>query len=328
MKVDTGDHAATEGRLEEHLTLPLLEATRAASLASQPWFGRGDGKAADGAAVDALRAALNDAPGEGVVVIGEGEKDDAPMLYNGEVVGRGGEPRYDIAVDPLDGTRYMAGRLPGAVAVIAVSERGTMWSPGPAFYMEKLVVGDDARGAVDIRSSPEENVERVADALGKKVGDVQVFVLGKPRHEDLVARIRATGASVVAPPDGDVAGALEALLPESGVDVLMGVGGTPEGVIAASAARVLGGEMQARLAPQSEAEATAVFEAGLDVEREFTLSDLVGDETLFVATGASGGRLLRRPWREARACWAESLVIRPGGRVARVFGSAGTAGPR
>lgn len=318
MKVDT-DNRATEGSLEEHLTLPLLAATQAAAIAAQPWFGRGDGKAADGAAVDAMRRVLNAARGEGVVVIGEGEKDDAPMLYNGETLGAGGEPQYEIAVDPLEGTRYMAKGLPGAVAVISVAEREAMWSPGPGFYMDKLVVGADAKGVVDIRLEPEENLQRIADALGKDLGEVHVFVLDKDRHEDFVARIRDYGAAVVEHPDGDVGGALEALMSGSGVDVLMGVGGTPEGVIAASAARMLGGDMQGKLAPQSEEERVELEEAGFDVGQVFTLPDLIRGETLFVATGVSGGGLLKRPWMEDGRCWTESLVLKPGGRITRVI---------
>ncbi len=323
MEVDTDNRAAVEGRLEEHLTLPLLAATQAAAIAAQPWFGRGDGKAADGAAVDAMRRVLNAAPGEGVVVIGEGEKDDAPMLYNGETLGAGGEPRYEIAVDPLEGTRYLAKGLPGAVAVIAVAERDAMWSPGPGFYMDKLVVGAAAKGVVDIRLEPEENLRRIADALGKDLGEIHVFVLDKDRHEDFVSRIRDYGAAVVEHPDGDVGGALEALMPGSGVDVLMGVGGTPEGVIAASAARILGGDMQGRLAPQSDAERATIEEAGFDMDQVFTLPDLIRGEIMFVATGVSGGHFLKKPWRNAGHYWTESLVLKPGGRIARVVESAG-----
>lgn len=324
MEVDTDNNLATEGRLEEHLTLPLLAATQAAALAAQPWFGRGDGKAADGAAVDAMRRALNEAPGEGVVVIGEGEKDDAPMLYNGESLGAGGEPRYEIAVDPLEGTRYMAKGLPGAVAVISVAERSAMWSPGPGFYMDKLVVGAEAKGVADIRLSTEENLERIAEALDKDVADLRVFVMDKPRHQELAERVRRLGAAVVFQPDGDVAGALETLVPGGAVDVLMGVGGTPEGVVAAVAATCLGGEMQGRLAPQSEGERRALEEAGYDVGQVFTLDDLVRGEVLFVATGVSGG-LLRAPWQEGGVRWTDSLVLKPGGRIARVVESADPA---
>ncbi len=309
--------------LEEKLTLPLLAATQAAALACQPHFGRGDKEAADEAAVDALRRVLNEAPGEGVVVIGEGEKDEAPMLYNGEALGSGGEPGYDIAVDPLEGTKFMAEGLPGAVAVLAVAERGALWSPGPGFYMDKLVVGAGAREAeVDIRLEPEENLERVAGALGKKVEEVRVFVLDKDRHEDFVERIREFGAAVVAQPDGDVEGSLQALIPEGEVDVLMGIGGTPEGVISASAARVLGGDMQVRLAPQDGDEREALEEAGFEVGQVFTLDELVRGETLFVATGVSG-QLLRRPWQEHGVTWTESLMLKPGGRIMRVVESAG-----
>lgn len=313
-------------RLEEKLTLPLLRATQAAALACQSWFGRGDGKAGDRAAVDALRHSMSEIPGEGLVVIGEGEKDDAPMLYNGEVVGSGGEPKFDIAVDPLEGTRYLAKGLPGSVAVMAVAERGAMWSPGPGFYMDKLVVGSDAKGAVDIRLSPEENLERVAKALGKDIGDVHVFVLDKERHEDFVARVREFGAAVVEHPDGDVAGSLEALIPGGGVDVLMGIGGTPEGVISACAASLLGGDMQGMLAPQSKEEEAALEQAGFDTGQVFTLSDLIKGESLFVATGVSGGQLLRRPWREDGVYWTESLVLKSEARIMRVIESAGGIG--
>lgn len=313
-------------RLEEKLTLPLLRATQAAALACQSWFGRGDGKAGDRAAVDALRHSMSEIPGEGLVVIGEGEKDDAPMLYNGEVVGSGGEPKFDIAVDPLEGTRYLAKGLPGSVAVMAVAERGAMWSPGPGFYMDKLVVGSDAKGAVDIRLSPEENLERVAKALGKDIGNVHVFVLDKERHEDFVARVREFGAAVVEHPDGDVAGSLEALIPGGGVDVLMGIGGTPEGVISACAANLLGGDMQGMLAPQSKEEEAALEQAGFDTGQVFTLSDLIKGESLFVATGVSGGQLLRRPWLEDGVYWTESLVLKSEARIMRVIESAGGTG--
>jgi len=273
--------------------------------------------------VEALRRVLNEAPGEGVVVIGEGEKDEAPMLYNGETLGSGGEPSYDIAVDHLEGTTFMSKGLPGAVSVLAVAERDALWSPGPGFYIDKLVVGADAREAeVDIRLGPEENLERLANALDKKVEDVRVFVLDKERHEDFVDRLQEFGAAVVAQPDGDIEGSLQALIPEGGVDVLMGIGGTPEGVISASAAQVLGGDMQVRLAPQREGEQEKLEEAGFEVGQVFGLDELVRGETLFVATGVSG-QLLRRPWQEGGASWTESLMLKPGGRIMRVVESAG-----
>lgn len=320
MDVETVSRERAYGELSQVLTLPLLEATRAAALACQEHFGKGDNKAADRAAVDAMRRALRAVPGEGAVVIGEGEKDEAPMLYNGETFGAGGEPRYDVAVDPLEGTKFTARGLAGAISVIAASGRGALWSPGPGFYMEKIVVGPRAKGAIDLQLGPEENLKNVADALGRKPYELRVFVMDKPRHQKLIDRIRGFGASVIAPPDGDVAGSLEALLPGGEVDVLMGIGGTPEGVITACAASCLGGDMQGRLAPQSERERAAIGEAGLSPEQIFRLEDLVCGESLFVATGVSGG-CLRRPWKEHGAYRTDSLVLSSGGRIVRVVES-------
>ncbi len=322
MDTETANSESAYGELSQVLTLPLLEATRAAALACQEHFGRGDNKAADRAAVDAMRQALRAAPGEGTIVIGEGEKDEAPMLYNGETFGAGGEPRYDVAVDPLEGTKFTARGLAGAVSVIAASGRGALWSPGPGFYMEKIVVGPRAKGAIDLRLGAEENLRNVADALGRKPYELRVFVMDKPRHQKLIERIRGLGASVITPPDGDVAGSLEALLPGGEVDVLMGIGGTPEGVITACAAGCLGGDMQGRLAPQSERERAALGEAGLSPEPVFRLEDLVRGESLFVATGVSGG-YLRRPWKEHGTYRTDSLVLSPGGQVARITKSSG-----
>lgn len=298
--------------LANALALPFLRATRRAALACIPHLGGGDGKAADGAAVAALRTALAEAPGDGVVVIGEGEKDEAPMLHNGEAVGAGGSPLYDVAVDPLEGTKFAAAGLPGAVSVISACERGRMWSPGPGFYMDKLVVGPSARGSADLSLSAEENVERVARALGKEVPQMRVFVLDKPRHEALIRGLRARGVSVTCPPDGDVAGALQALVPDGEADMLLGVGGTPEGVLAACAAACLGGELQGRLEPQSGEEREALAEAGLDTDRVIGLEDLVGGECVFAATGVSGG-LLRGPGRGLSGTRTDSLLLTRGG---------------
>jgi len=247
------------------------------------------------------------------VVIGEGEKDEAPMLHNGELLGSGDGPAFDIAVDPLECTEFCAGGLPGALATIAIGPAGSLWSPGPAFYMDKLVVAPAARDAIDIGAEPEENLRRVADALGKSVEELSVIVLDKPRHEELIGRIRKAGAAVQTPAEGDVAGALAALLPDETTDILMGIGGTPEGVMTACAAAALRGGMQARLAPQRDDETEALGAAGVDTERLLGLADLAGGPSLFVATGVTGGELLRRPWVVAGATFTESLVITSGG---------------
>src|SRR3989440_11051761 len=239
------------------------------------WIGRGDKEAADQAAVDGMRTMLDTVAMDGVVVIGEGEKDAAPMLFNGERVGNGQEPRVDVAVDPLEGTRLTAVGQPNAIAVIAVAERGTMLFPGPAFYMEKIAVGPRAIGAIDITRSPTENVNRVAEALGKTPREVDVVVLERDRHNDLIVELRAAGARVHLIRDGDVAGAIAAARPGSGVDVLYGVGGTPEGVISAAALKCVGGGIQGRLWPRDEAERVALREVGLDPERVLHTDDLV-----------------------------------------------------
>jgi fructose-1,6-bisphosphatase II len=304
------DHAeAGRARLLESIEPSALAATRAAALACRPWVGAGAGEEADGAATAAMRSVLTDAPGTGIVVIGEGEKDGAPMLFNGERVGRGGDPLHDIAVDPLECTELCAAGLPGALATIAVAWEDTLWSPGPAFYMDKLVVAAPAREAIDLRAEPEENLARVADAVGRPVAGLRAVVLDKPRHGELIARLRAAGASVSTPPAGDVGGALEVLLGRA--DVLMGVGGTPEGAMTACAVRALGGGMQARLAPQRDDEARGLRAAGIDTEHILGLDDLVVGEAFFAATGVSGG-LLRAPWECDGALHTESLVVATG----------------
>jgi fructose-1,6-bisphosphatase II len=290
------------------LEAAALEATRAAAIACQPFVGRGDKHAADAAATEAMRAALAAAPGVGTVVIGEGEKDGAPMLYNGERVGAGG-PAFDIAVDPLECTTFCAKGLPGSLATIAFAEGDALLRPGPSHYMEKLVAPAAAREVIDIVDAPEANLARVAAALDREIARLRVVVLDKPRHVDLIERLRRAGAAVTTPSDGDVAGALEALMPSGDADLLMGVGGTPEGVMTACAASALGGGMQARLAPQSDAEARALAEARLDAERVYGLEDLVAGSALFVATGVTGGSLLARPKALDGAVVTESLVI-------------------
>jgi fructose-1,6-bisphosphatase II len=262
----------------------LERATEAAAAAAREWIGGHDKDAADGAAVAALRAVLAGAPFDGTVVIGEGEKDAAPMLANGERLGAGGVA-YDIAVDPLDGTRLVAEGLPGSVAVIALAPRGTLFDPVDVFYMDKLICGGFARGAVDIRMSVAENLRALAEATGRPAADLVVVVLDKPRHVQLVADIRAAGATVRLVAEGDVSAAVSAATNGSGVDLVLGIGGTPEGVIAACAVRALDGFMQGRLAPQTSAQLTAALAAGHDLERVLELDDLVAsDRVLFVQT--------------------------------------------
>ncbi len=298
----------TTGALEHFATA----AVRAAALAAAEWTGRGDGKSADGAATQAMRRVLSGISGCGTVVIGEGEKDNAPMLYNGEVVGSGDGPEFDIAVDPVECTDNCATGLPGALATIAFAEKDTMWSPGPAHYMDKLVVGREAREAIDLRDEPERTVQRVAEALGKNVRDLSVVVLDKPRHTELIERVRETGARVSTPSAGDVAGALFALLPGTDIDLLMGTGGTPEGAMSACAVRALGGGMQGRLAPQREDEAEAIRAAGMSTEEILGVDELIGGSAVFAATGISGGDLLRAPWRAGPLVMTESLVVSHG----------------
>ncbi|MCP9489665.1 MAG: class II fructose-bisphosphatase [Solirubrobacteraceae bacterium MAG38_C4-C5] len=303
-------------------TRPALAATQAGALACWHWIGRGDGKAADEAATAAMRASLAGAPGRGTVIIGEGEKDEAPMLHNGEQVGDGDGPEFDIAVDPLECTDLCAAGLPGALTTIAMARSGSMWSPGPALYMDKIVVGPAAREAIDLRATPEENLSAIAQALGRPVEELTVVVLDKPRHETLIARLRAAGAAVSTPPAGDVAGALAALLPDGGADMLMGVGGTPEGVMTACAVAAMGGGMQGRPAPQLDEEVQALAEAGIDTECVLGLEELVSGPALFVATGVSGGGLLRRPWLAGGQQHTESIVIAPDGVQRIVEGAA------
>lgn len=298
-------------RLSEELTGHALAATRAAALAAAGWAGRGDAHGADAAATTAMRTALARAPGSGRVVTGEGAKDEAPMLADGEEFGDGRGARYDIAVDPLECTDFCAQGLPGALATIAIARRGALWSPGPGFYMDKLVLPPAARGATRLNDTTEVKLERVAAALGKRISDLRVVVLDKPRHRELVARLRAAGATVVTPLAGDVSGALAVVLPGGRADMLLGVGGTPEGVLTACAVRALGGGMEGRLAPQRDDERRALAAFRVDVDRLLALDELVRADATFVATGVTGG-LLAAP--EERDGWVvtESIVIAPG----------------
>jgi len=294
--------------------------TEAAAMAAGRWIGRGDKESADQAAVDGMRAMLDTVSMAGVVVIGEGEKDKAPMLYNGEEVGDGHGPEVDVAVDPLEGTRLTAKGQPNAIAVIAVAERGTMFFPGAAVYMDKIACGPEAIDVVDIDASARENVERVAKAKGRKPSGITVVVLERDRHEGLIAELREVGAKVLLIPDGDVAPAIAAAQPSTGVDLLMGVGGTPEGVIAAAALKCVGGGVQGKLWPRDDDERQQLLDAGLDPDRVLTTDDLVSGEDVFVAaTGVTTGALLRGVRYTPEGAVTDSIVMRSrSGTVRRV----------
>ncbi len=296
---------------DRNLALELVRVTEAAALAAGRWLGRGDKEGADKAAVDAMRVVLQSVPMDGVVVIGEGEKDEAPMLFNGERIGDGSAPSADIAVDPIDGTSLTATGRGGALAVIAVSEKDSMFDPGPCFYMEKIAVGPEAVGAVDITRSATWNLQAVAAAKRTAVKDLTVVILDRPRHADLVAEVRKAGARIRLISDGDVAGAISTAWDQSGVDLLVGVGGTPEGVIAAAALKCMGGEIQGRLWPRTDEERQAAEQAGYDVSRVLMTDDLVqGENAFFAATGISGGELLRGVRYDSNGATTQALVMR------------------
>lgn len=304
-----------------------VAATHSAAMACHPWVGRQNKKAADAAATEAMRQELADAPGRGTVIIGEGEKDEAPMLYNGETLGNGLGREFDIAVDPLEGTSFCAKDLPGALATIAFAESGALWSPGPGFYMDKIVVPPEARDVIDLDDSPERTLNKVARALSKSVSDLRVMIMDKPRHQELIARVLLAGAAVHTPAEGDVGGSLAVLLPSHDIDLLLGVGGTPEGVMTAAAVRALGGGMLGRLAPQRDNEAEALRAAGMSLERIYDCDELVGGDALFAATGISGGSLLGRPREYHGNTTAESLLI-SGGQVRYIFHTSFDSLPR
>jgi fructose-1,6-bisphosphatase II len=258
-----------------------------------------------------MRLVLGTVSMDGVVVIGEGEKDEAPMLYNGEHIGDGSPPATDIAVDPIDGTRLTATGQPSAVSVIAVSERGTMFDPGPCVYMEKIATGPDAAHVIDITKSPTENLRAIAEAKNEDITDVTAVILDRPRHADLIAEVRAAGARIRLIPDGDVAGAISTAWPETGADVLFGIGGTPEGVITAAALKCMGGAMQGRLYPRDDEERAAAIAYGFDLDRVLHIDDLVqGDNCFFAATGITDGDLLKGVHYDARGATTQSLVMR------------------
>jgi fructose-1,6-bisphosphatase II len=305
---------------DRNIALELVRVTEAGAMAAARWIGRGEKESADGAAVDAMRFVLDSVSMRGVVVIGEGEKDEAPMLYNGEEVGNGEGPEVDVAVDPLEGTRLTAFGQPNAIAVIAVAERGTMLFPGAAVYMEKIAVGPDAIDAIDIECSPTENVVAVAEALGKTPREVDVVVLERERHDDLISELRDAGARVRLIRDGDVAPAIAAAQPGTGVDMLYGIGGTPEGVISAAALKCVGGGIQGRLWPRSDDERQQLLDAGLDPARVLHTDNLVSGEDVFVAaTGVTTGSLLQGVRYTPGGAVTDSIVMRSrSGTVRRV----------
>lgn len=296
---------------ERNMALELVRATEAAAMAAGRWMGRGDKNGADKAAVDAMRYMLNTVHMDGVVVIGEGEKDEAPMLFNGERLGSGEPPEVDIAVDPIDGTRLCAEGQPNAVSVVAVAEKGTLYDPRHIFYMDKIATGPEAAHAIDIEAPVEENIRKVAAALHKSVEDVTVVVLDRPRHEDLIRRIRGMKARIRLIRDGDVAGALMTCKDDSGIDLLLGIGGSPEAVISACAIKCVGGNMQCRLWPRNDEEAARCRELGMDLSRVLTLDDLVAsDNVFFAATGVSDGEFLKGVKYQGDKIKTTSMVMR------------------
>ena len=299
-------------RPDRNLALELVRVTEAAALAAGRWIGRGDKHAADAAAVDAMRLMVDTVSMHGTVVIGEGEKDEAPMLFNGEEVGDGTGPGVDVAVDPIDGTRLTALGQPNALSVIALAERGSMFFPGAAVYMEKVATGAQAADAIDIRESPAENVRRVAKAKGVRPEELGVVILDRERHAAIIGEVREVGARVFLITDGDVAGAVAAATSDrSGIDLLLGIGGTPEGVVAAAALKCLGGAIQGRLAPRDDAERAALVAAGFDLDRTLGTDDLVaGDDVFFAATGITDGSLLRGVRYHDDRATTTSIVMR------------------
>ena len=307
---------------DRNLAFELARVTEAAALATGRWVGRGDKIAADQAAVDAMRLVLNNIDMDGVVVIGEGEKDEAPMLYNGEHLGTGVPPEVDIAVDPIDGTTLTAKGLPSALAVVALAERGTMYNPSNIVYMNKIAVGPEARDMIDINSSVEMNIRRVARALRKEPRDITVMVLDRPRHDQLIAEIRDTGARILLITDGDVAGSIATAQDDSGVDILMGIGGSPEAVISAVALKCMGGDMQCKLWPRDEEERQLALEDGLELDKVLTIDDLVKSENVFfAATGITSGPLLRGVRYFGGGATTQSLIMRSRSGTIRMINS-------
>lgn len=296
---------------ERNLALDLVRVTEAAALNSARWLGKGNKEEGDRAAVDAMRLSFNALDIKGQVIIGEGEKDEAPMLFNGEKLGTGNGPQVDVAVDPVEGTNLLAFGRPNAISVVGVAPAGAMFNPGPSYYMQKLVVPAAAKNVVHLDAPVNENLIRIAKALDKDVDDLVVFVLDKPRHKQLISEIREAGARIELHTDGDVAGSLMAIDPRSNVDVMMGTGGTPEGVLSACAIRAMGGEMLARLDPRSKKEEHALMDAGIDIRDILTVRTLVKtDDVYFAATGISGGTFLSGVRYTGQGGTTHSLVMR------------------
>ncbi len=306
--------------LERNLALELVRTTEAAALAASRWMGRGDKNAADDAAVRAMRRILSTVRVDGVVVIGEGEKDKAPMLYIGERVGTGEPPEVDIAVDPIDGTRLAANGMPNSISVVAMSERGSMFDWPGVVYVNKIATGREAAEAIDIDASVEENLRRVAEAKRMQVDELTVVVLDRPRHEGLIREIRQAGARIKLITDGDVAGALMTAMPGTGVDLLMGIGGAPEAVVAAAALKCVGGAIQCKAWPRDEDERRAAVERGLDLDRVYSCNDLVSsDNVFFAATGITDGEFLRGVHYTADGATTQSVVMRSRSGTIRII---------
>ncbi len=294
-----------------NLALELVRVTEAAALAAGRYMGRGDKEAADRAAVEAMRLVLQTINMDGIIVIGEGEKDQAPMLYNGERVGNGMPPEVDVAVDPIDGTRPLANGNLNSISTVAIAPRGTMFNPGPFVYMNKIAVGPEAKGKINIEASITDNLKAIARAKNKSVEDLTCIILDRPRHAEMIAEMRRAGARIRLIPDGDVAAAIMTAWPDSGVDVLFGIGGTPEGVVAACALRAMGGEIQGKLYARNEEELRRGLEMGYDFDKVLTMDDLVAsDDVFFAATGITDGELLRGVRYTSNGAITESLVVR------------------
>jgi fructose-1,6-bisphosphatase II len=296
---------------DRNLAMELTRVTEAAAMAAGRWMGRGNKEAADQAAVDAMRLVLNTVDMDGVIVIGEGEKDEAPMLFNGEKLGTGQPPLVDIAVDPIDGTTILSLGRSGSLAVVSLSERDTMYDPGPFHYMNKIAVGPDAVGAIDVLAPVDVNLRNIARAKRKDLDDLTIVILDRPRHQELIQQVRNIGSRIRLISDGDIAGALMAAMPDTGIDVLLGIGGSPEAVITACALKCVGGDMQCRLWPRDEAEQTRAIKAGIDLEKVLTINDLVkGNNVFFSATGITDGELLDGVRYFGGGARTHSLVMR------------------
>jgi fructose-1,6-bisphosphatase II len=296
---------------DRNLALELVRVTEAAAIAAAKWQGRGDKNAVDQAAVDAMRSMLSTVDVDGIVIIGEGEKDEAPMLFNGEIVGNGRDPKMDIAVDPVDGTRLTAAGMPGSLAVIAMADRGSMYAPGSLVYMDKIAVGEDAAGMIDINAPIIHNLRQVAKAKGKDVDEVTVILLDRPRNSEYIRQIREAGARIALIGDGDISGSISTAKADSGIDVLMGIGGSPEAVTSACALAALHGEIQCKLWPRDESERQYALEHGLDLDQVLTTRDLVNsDNTFFAATGVTSGVLLNGIRSYGHRVETHSVVMR------------------